>query len=337
MNPILSVVIPSYKRATLLASTLDAFLPQVAPHSIPICISYTDDTDATACVIEEFRGRYPYVTVVTDAEATNIDRKMVSAVALAGSRYVWLFGDDDIPEPGAVDRVMELLGEKNWGMLVLNASTYHSDFSYRVEDQRMRVTEDRVYAPGEHEAFLADTASYTTFLGGLVFEKSLWDSVEHTGYFDTDYLHVAVLYRAIVGRYALVVAAPQLRLRLGTATWADRYFVVELVHWPRTIWGLPSENYSDAAKARVCEERPTASLARLLATRAYGFYGVDQFRQFIATDPAIPRWKKLVLRAPLLLPISWAAHALSLYRRLQKKWGDANVELTLYRLRQGRR
>jgi glycosyltransferase involved in cell wall biosynthesis len=337
VSPILSIAIPSYKRATLLALTLDAFLPQVAKHSIPICISFTDDTDATTRVIEEFSSRYPYVTAVMDPEAINIDRKMVSAVALARSRYVWLFGDDDIPESGAVDRVMELLGEKDWGVLVLNASSYHADFSYRVEERRMRIWEDRVYAPGEHEAFLADTASYTTFLGGLVFERSLWESVEHTDYFDTDYLHVAVIYRAIVGKSALVVAAPQLRLRLGSATWADRYFVVELVNWPRTVWGLPFKYYSDASKAQVCDERPTASLARLLSTRAYGFYGLAQFRQFIETDPEISRWKKLVLLMPLLLPISWAGYALVLYRRIKKKWCNANVELTLYRLRQGRR
>ena len=36
MIPIRSVVIQGYKRATLLALTLDAFLPQVSPHSIPI-------------------------------------------------------------------------------------------------------------------------------------------------------------------------------------------------------------------------------------------------------------------------------------------------------------
>lgn len=336
MNSTLSIVIPSYKRACLLASTLDAFLPQVAPYRIPICISYTDDTDATTRVIEAFQERYPYVTAVTDPKATNIDRKMVSAVSLACSRYVWMFGDDDIPKLGAVDRVMELLGEKDWGMLILNASTYHSDFSYQVEDRRMRVQEDRVYAPGEHEALLADTASYATFLGGLVFEKSLWDSVEHEKFFDTDYLHVAVLYRAVVGKYSRLVAEPQLRIRLGTATWADRYFVVELMHWPRTIWGLPPEDYSDAVKARVCDERPITSLVRLLATRAYGFYGVDQYRHFIASDPSIPQWQKLVLRSPLLLPISWVAYTLSLFRRLQQKWGDPNVELTLYRL-QGRR
>ena len=332
MNSTLSIVIPTYKRATLLALTLDAFFPQVVPYSIPICISYTDDTDATARVIEAFQDRYPYVTAVTDQEATNIDRKMASAVSLASSDYVWLFGDDDIPEPGAVDRVMELLNERRWGMLVLNASTYHSDFSYQVEERRMRIMEDRVYVPGEHEALLADTASYATFLGGLVFDKSLWDSVEHESYFDTDYLHVAVLYRAVVGKYSCLVANPLLRIRLGSATWADRYFVVELMHWPHTVWSLPSEDYSDEVKARVCDEKPVTSFVRLLATRAYGFYGMDQYRHYIISDSSISRWKKPLLWFPILLPISWLSRALSLFRRLQQKWGDPNVELTLYRL-----
>jgi len=284
-------------------------------------------------VLADFRGRYPFITAITDPTATNIDRKMVSAVSLAQSRYVWLFGDDDLPEPGAVERVMGVLREKDWGLLVLNASSYDAAFSSVVEKRRIRVTGDRDYAPGEHESLLADTASYATFLGGLVFEKAMWDSVDPTEFLGSDYVHVAVLYRAVVGRHARLVAEPQLRLRLGGATWADRYFEVELVHWPGIIWGLPPAAYSDASKARVCARRPLASWARLLATRAYGYYGHDQYRHFVATDPQIPPWKRLVLRTPLMVPRSWAGKALVAFRHVQRLWGDPNLELSLHRLK----
>jgi abequosyltransferase len=335
LNAILSIAIPTYKRAELLAETLNAFLPQIEPHQIPICISYTDDTNQTELVIEEFRNRYPLVTAITDPSATNIDRKIVSAVSLVQTSYVWLFGDDDLPEPGAIDRVLGLLGEKDWGLLVLNASSYNSDLSLLNEERVNDIYEDRIYKPGEHESLLSDTAGYATFLGGLVFDKTMWDSQDPTGYFETDYVHVSVLYRAIIGRYTRFVAAPQLRLRLGSMTWKSRYFEVELINWPKTIWELPDSLYSDASKATVCEKRPTASLSRLMATRAYGHYSMEQYRKFVMDDPQIPIWKKFILRIPLLLPQSWMGAALIAFRYLQSLCGNPkmSIQRTLYLVR----
>lgn len=333
MNTILSIAIPTYKRAELLNETLYAFLPQIEPHQIPICISYTEDSGKTERVIKEFRNSYPLVTSITDPSATNIDKKMVSVVSLAKSRYVWLFGDDDLPAPGAINRILEILDEKDWGMLVLNASSHNSDYTSTVEEKRIRIQEDVIYAPGEHEALLRDTASYITFLGGLVFEKAMWDSEDPTDFLESDYSHVSVLYRSVVGRYARLVADPLLLIRLAKATWASRYFEVELIHWPKTIWGLPDSLYSNSSKARICEKQPTASLSRLLATRAYGHYGLEQYHKFIADDPEIPPWKKIILRLPLLIPTGLASKALIVFRNIQMLWGNPNLELTLYRLK----
>jgi len=333
VNPTLSIAIPTYRRADRLAETLNAFLPQVAPHGVPVCISYTDDTDRTERVIEDFRRHYPFVTAATDSSAEKFDGAVVAVVGLAKTRYVWLFGDDDLPEPGAVDRVLRLLREDNWSLLVLNASSYDSTLASVVEERRIRIREDRTYAPGEHESLLHDTVSYATFLGGLVFEKSMWDSVDAARFLNTDYVHVAVLYRAVVGRRARLVTEPQLRIRLGGATWASRYFEVEFFNWPGTVWGLPTDSYSDACKAGVCQKRPISSLARLLATRAYGYYGREQFQKFIAPDRNIPAWRKIILRFPLMVPAPWLRQAFIVFRRTQALWGGAKADLSLYRLK----
>lgn len=307
----------------------------MTPHGIPVCISYTDDTDKTERVIEDFRRRHPFVAAVTDPQATNIDRKIVSAVGLANTRYVWLFGDDDIPEPGAVDRILGLLQADDWGLLVLNGSSHDADLSSVVEERRIRVRADRVYAAGDHESLLRDTASYATFLGGLVFDKTMWESVDPTAFLDTDYVHVAVLYRGVVGRRARLVADSQLRIRLGNTTWARRYFEVELIHWPLVVWGLPSAAYSNTSKAHVCQRRPIASLARLFATRAYGHYSMNEYRKFVVPDPEIPTWKKIILRIPLIFPRPWVIKALAVFRRTQSLWGDPNQALSTYRTKIG--
>jgi glycosyltransferase involved in cell wall biosynthesis len=333
MSPSLSVVIPTHRRPALLASTLEAFLPQVAPHRIPICIAYTEDAGETLAVIDAFRERYPHVRVITDPSATNIDRKMVAAVRLAQTSHVWLFGDDDVPVAGAIDRIQALLASRDWGVIVLNAESWDEQLERRVEARRIRVTADREYPPGHHEEFLRDTVRYATFLGGLVFRKALWDAVPPDPFYDTDYLHVSILYRSIVRQPAYLVADPQLRIRLGRTTWSHRYFQVELVHWPAAIWGLPAEEYAEEAKVSITQRRPARSVRRLLATRAYGAYRLAEFRQYVATDRQLGLWRRVLLASPLLVPVPLASMLLRMFRRVEQVFGDPNVELTRFRLR----
>lgn len=332
MNRELAICIPSYKRASRLAETLEAFLPQVASLPAEICVVYDDDGPDTLEVLRSFRSRYPHVVWETDPSVKGIDRKMASVVALASARYAWLFGDDDIPQPNAVERVLAALRSGSPAMVVVNGATYDSELRRVIEPARLRLDADRTYGPGEHARFMSDTASYITYLGGVVIDRALWSLIDPEPFYGTDYLHVAVSYRAIVGRPTKVIAEPLIKIRLGGATWADRYFQVELVNWPGVVWGLPSQYYPDAAKRAVCERKPISSFSRLLATRAYGYFGAREYQAFVLGDAEIPAWRRRASGAILRLPVPLAAKALSCYRRLQSFWGNPNVALTDFRL-----
>ena len=51
MNELLSICIPTYNRSQYLLQTLEAFLPQVIPHQIPIYVSDNGSTDKTISII----------------------------------------------------------------------------------------------------------------------------------------------------------------------------------------------------------------------------------------------------------------------------------------------
>jgi len=332
MNKDLAVCIPSFRRPERLAETLEAFLPQVEPHGIAICVSYNDDGPGTEEVLRRFKARYTHVFWITDAAITGIDRNIVASVALARSRFVWLFGDDDIPEPTAIARILDALSAGEPAMVVVNGATYDSELIRVIEPARLRMTSDRFYAPGDHARFMSDTASYATFLGAVVVDRALWNGVDPAPFCKSDYVHVAVAYRATIGRAGKIIAEPLIRIRLGGATWAARYFQVELINWPSVVWGLPSNAYPDEAKNAVCGRKPTASFARLLSTRAYGYFGPEQYRTFIVDDGEISAARRWALRFILCVPVAVARQGLALYRRLQSLVGTPNLELTRYRL-----
>lgn len=332
MNELLSICIPTFNRSKHLIQTLEAFLPQVAPHSIPVYVSDNASTDDTIDMLAKFKqDRYPLLFYKANDCNAGIDRNIANVVAMASSRYVWLFGDDDLPSPIAIERILSNLNH-GYKLIVVNASSYNSDFSIKIEEKRVKLLHDRIYHVTEHERLLIDIASYTTFLGGLVIDKHLWHSIPQEEFIGSDYVHVAVVFRYIVGHKALFLVEPLINIRLGGASWANRYFEVELINWPRIIWGLPSEHYSDRAKSGVCEKKPSHSIRRLLAARAYGYFGKAEYGRFVDPDNAVSPWKKRIISAITLLPRPGTKWMLIVCRCLQCIWGKPNLKLTLYRL-----
>jgi glycosyltransferase involved in cell wall biosynthesis len=334
MNESLSICIPTYNRAGYLLQTLEAFLPQVLPLQIPIYISDNGSTDNTIEMLAQFKkDRYPLLFYKITASNLGIDRNIVNAVAMASSQYVWLFGDDDIPRACAVERVLSNLNHE-YKLIIVNASSYNSDLSVQVEKKRVKLSQNRIYSSSEHEQLLIDTASYTGFLGGLVIDKKLWHFIPSEEYLGSDYVHVAVVFRYIVGHRALFLAEPLINIRLGGASWAKRYFEVELINWPKIIWGLPAEQYSDKAKNKICQKNPTHSVKRMLATRAYGYYGKAEYVQYIKPDIVLSKWKKELLHIMIYLPQKLAKFMLGCFKCLQFIWKKPNLNLTFYRLSQ---
>lgn len=332
MNEALSICIPTYNRSQYLLQTLKAFMPQVMPQQIPIYVSDNGSTDDTLNMLSQFKkDHYPLLFFRKNNSNLGIDRNIANAVRMASSRYVWLFGDDDVPCSYAVERILTHLSD-DYKLLVVNASTYNLDFSVRIEKRRVKLLHDRIYEPSEHERLLIDTASYTAFLGGLVVERNLWHSIPQEEFIGSDYIHVAVVYRYIIGYKALLLTEPLINIRLGGASWANRYFEVELINWPRTIWCLPSEHYSDRAKSKICAKKPIHSFKKMLATRAYGYYGKMEYTQYVQPDRTISSWKKRLFYAITLFPQKLVKFCLVCYRCLQCIWGKPNLKLTLYRL-----
>ena len=334
MNELLSICIPTYNRSKFLQECLEAFLPLVTPHRIPICVSDNASEDNTIEMLEEFqRTRYPLLSFRRNPQNYAIDQNMVDVLAMASTRYGWLFGDDDLPRSDAIGKVLACL-RGGYQLVVVNASTHTADYSRQVEERRIRRYEDQIYLAGDHGRLLADTANYVTFLGGLVVDLAGWRSVAHQEFLGTDYLHVSVVYRYIVGKPAMLCADPLIRLRLQPPTWFSRYFEIEMFKWPRTVWGLPREHYSDAAKRRVCDERPIAAVRRIASMRGYGHYDRAAWERHVAPDPALPGWKKRLFRTIAALPEAWVRAAFIGYIRVRRLFDPSRYELALFRLQE---
>mgnify|MGYP006304126359 CR=1 FL=1 len=95
-----SVVIPTFQRADVLPDCLDAFLRQLRPQD-ELLVVVDGSTDQTAETLRAYYGR------IRTLNRDNGGRSLAAndGVLASTAPYVWVFDDDDLPLPGALDEL----------------------------------------------------------------------------------------------------------------------------------------------------------------------------------------------------------------------------------------
>ena len=103
-NPSVSVIIPTFNRASYLEQALQAFLQQSV---VPDQIIVVDDgsTDGTRDVLDRWSSN----VIPVYQENAGRPRALNNALQYATGDYLWFFDDDDMPFPDALERHLEAL------------------------------------------------------------------------------------------------------------------------------------------------------------------------------------------------------------------------------------
>lgn len=113
--PLLSLCVPTYKRPVLLCESLRAILSQITPamaQAVEVSVFDNASPDDTPDAVAALRLEFPDVPFryVRHAENIGPDANFYGAVQESCGRFVLLVSDDDILLPGAVAKLLELIG-----------------------------------------------------------------------------------------------------------------------------------------------------------------------------------------------------------------------------------
>ncbi|RYD61491.1 MAG: glycosyltransferase, partial [Sphingomonadales bacterium] len=101
----LSICIATFNRAAFIGETLQALVEQLRP-GVEIVIVDGASPDDTAAAVRPFLEVAPAIRYCRESENSGVDGDYDKAVGYARGEHVWLFPDDDLPAPGAIDRVL---------------------------------------------------------------------------------------------------------------------------------------------------------------------------------------------------------------------------------------
>ena len=123
-RPILTIAIPTYNRAACLAallSNLKAQLPGIPSTDVEILISDNCSTDDTPKVAAAFRSTHDTVKLLRNDENRGADYNIARCFIEASGLFVWILGDDDIVQPGALAGILAVLRADKPNLTFLNA------------------------------------------------------------------------------------------------------------------------------------------------------------------------------------------------------------------------
>jgi glycosyltransferase involved in cell wall biosynthesis len=295
----LSICIATLNRAAFIGETLDSIISQ-ATEQVEIVIVDGASSDNTEQVIETFRQRFPGLRYFRQEKNMGVDRDFDRAVVLASGEYCWLFPDDDLLKPGAIQTVLSE-SRHLYEAIIVNAEVRNSDFSSLIEERRLRITNNRVYRADQSESFFAGTASYLSFIGGVVIRRDSWLARERERYFGTLFIHVGVIFQQPFSGDILVIAEPLISIRYGNAMWTSRSFEIWMFKWPDLIRSF--ENFSESAISSVLTipRDPWIHPVALMEFRAKNAYSLKEYKTWI--KPRIKSfWKNLLARMIAITP-----------------------------------
>lgn len=330
MNPLLSICVPTYGRPDLLKITLTELITQARPHGIQIVISDNSEDTRSEQVVESLRASYADLVYSRNERNLGIDLNFLKIASLVSSAYAWFFGDDDLPIPGAVDRILrDIENSPDVQFFLINSMPMSPDMVRTLSPNLTGIKADRTYS--DCRRALREISWYSTFVGAYVVRLDAWRLADPTPYLDTAFVHTGVMFEAMarLGFPLKLIAQPLIRYRTGNATWSNSFLNIQFVLWKQAIDNLPTEY--DTLTRRIAVESVVERFvtpSALVGVRTSGNLNAGSFRTIVipylkwANKRRWPTWRiagSVVLL--LLIPVPALQWLRSRYRRL--RYGEA--------------
>lgn len=145
MTPLLTIAIPTYNRLRWLSRSLSVVIDEIRAlgrDDIEVLVSDNGGDDGSWPYLQELAASTPFLRVHRNSRNLGAEGNFYLLPQLATGRYLHIIGDDDILEPGALERIIAAL-ERDPDYLVLNFDVYNADFEVLRRPNVLRVFADR--------------------------------------------------------------------------------------------------------------------------------------------------------------------------------------------------
>ena len=203
----LSVAIPTFNGADTISETVRS-LDQDGVNGI--VISDNCSTDATETIIKNLHNNK--IRYYRNDQNLGFDKNCDLAVKRATGEYVWLFSDDDIMQPGAAKKVLNLLSCYSVLSVV---SVNHSIWDYTLKKKLVERYNPDLNDCLTHglDEFLSVAWKHHSLISTNIVRRENWVGIGGSWFVGSGFLHVGKIYEMIDMAY--YIAEPLVICRSG--------------------------------------------------------------------------------------------------------------------------
>lgn len=165
----LTIIVPTYNRATHLATLLEALRAELQGLGtlVEVLVSDNASTDATPEVTAAAAHDWPALKIQRQEQNLGPEGNFLSCIPRVSTRYFWIIGDDDCPKRGVLAKVVQLLTEREPALLYMQSEWVKPLLG---PDQGEPIDELRVLDLSALQ-FAKSVHVWVTFISGMVIDK----------------------------------------------------------------------------------------------------------------------------------------------------------------------
>lgn len=200
ISVIWSICIPTYNRAECLKINLNYIFKQITEENrekIEILVSNNASSDNTDQIVKNFINSGYDISYYYNIENIGPERNFLQCVTKAKGRYVLLLGDDDILLKGAIDNILNILNNDDYGAVYIsnNGLRFLENFQGKNALDKNDIKEIIVKDSNE---FIKKVSYNITFISGIVFNKTYLKNIErYERYIGSYFIHTTFFLSAI--------------------------------------------------------------------------------------------------------------------------------------------
>src|SRR5450631_1177501 len=128
-RPLLTIAIPTYNRAPLLGRLLSTLFEQTRNESrVEVIVSDNASPDNTIEIVQKFLSLGMSLRYIRNTEDLGPDANLLQCYEQAAGKYVWVFGDDDMIEPGGLSAILKHLSADDYDLVYVSARGYKGEY-----------------------------------------------------------------------------------------------------------------------------------------------------------------------------------------------------------------
>jgi glycosyltransferase involved in cell wall biosynthesis len=263
-------------------------------------VSDNCSSDNTKTVVEENKKNYCHIFYSRNSDNYGIDKNFELSLKRPTSKYVWLIGDTYVLPKDGILKVLDLISSKIniYDLIITNLDG-------RVSDQPSGNYTDA-------NCLLSDIGWHMTCMSCLIFKKDMLNEGDFSRYYNTDLVHVGVIFEYISRINFLIRWESEIWVSIDPQkvevknSWYSRVLEIWTKNWPSLIYSLPP-TYDLAIKSKCIFDHSyksrLMSAIGFLNLRSQGYINLKSYAKYSSYLPIAVRLPRIYIFFVSIFPV----------------------------------